>query len=433
MRFAFWSRQVGLVMCILGGAVLHGLSAQEKGLVWPQFRGPGGMGMSPEKKLPVTWGPRENVVWKVDLPGPGTSQPIVVGNRIYLTSYAGYGVPDQPRGDMEQLKLALHCLDRGSGKILWSKDIAPKLPEQATIREGHGYASSTPAADAERLYVFFGKTGLFAFDHDGKELWKADVGSGLNGWGTANSPVLFGDLVIINASVESQSLVAFDRKTGQEKWRAGGIRESWNTPVLVPVEGGKTELVVAIMGKVLGFDPNTGQQLWSCNTDIGWYMVPSLVAHEGVVYCVGGRTGGALAVRAGGRNEVTQSHRIWTGRKGSNVTSPLFHEGHLYWAHENLGIVYCAEAKTGNIVYEERLPRGGQVYASPVLADGKIYYIARNGRTFVVSAQPRFELLATNDLEERGIFNASPAVAGGQLFVRSNRALYCLGLQAGQP
>lgn len=140
----------------------------------------------------------------------------------------------------------------------------------------------------------------------------SDVGSGIHGWGSAYSPVLYKQLVIVNASVESGSLIALDRKTGREVWNVPGMRESWNTPILVPVDGGKTELVVAILGKILGLDPDTGKRLWSCDTDIGWYMVPSLVHHDGVVYCIGGRSGGGLAVKAGGRGDVIRSHRLWT-------------------------------------------------------------------------------------------------------------------------
>jgi len=253
------------------------------------------------------------------------------------------------------------------------------------------------------------------------------VGAKTSGWGTAASPILHGDLVIINASVESESLIALDKATGKEKWRAPGIKESWNTPILVKV-GDKTEIVLAIFGKVLGFDPATGDQLWSSATDIGWYMVPSIVAGDGVVYCIGGRgTGGALAVRCGGRGDVTASHRLWTLKKGSNVSSPILHGAHIYWAHENEGILYCVEAKTGEVVYEKRLERAGQFYASPVLADGKLYYTTRGGRTYVVAAEPSFDLLATNELGRVGTFNASPAVAGGQLFLRSDKTLFCIG------
>jgi outer membrane protein assembly factor BamB len=191
---------------------------------------------------------------------------------------------------------------------------------------------------------------------------------------------------------------------------------------------GQTELVVAIFGRVLGIDPATGKQLWSCATDITWYMVPSLVAHDGVVYCVGGRGGGgALAVRTGGRGDVTTTHRLWMTRKGSNVPSPVYHNGHLYWINESNAHAYCADAATGTVVYEERVGRADTVYASALLADGKVYYLDRQGRTFVVAAKPEFDLLATNDLRDGSTFNASPVALDNRLYIRSDKALYCIG------
>jgi hypothetical protein len=362
------------------------------------------------------------------LPGPGGSSPVVLGESIYVTCYSGYGVPGSPNGEVTALQRHALRLQRADGKILWKQDVPAAQPEQAKVRD-HGYASSTPLVDSERLYVFFGKSGVLAFSHDGRELWRANVGSQTHGWGSAASLVPYQDLIIVNAAVESESLVALNRHNGTEVWRAGGMKESWNTPILVPVDGGKRELVVAIAGEVLGLDPATGERLWSCATGIGWYMVPSLVNDRDVVYCIGGRTGGALAVRAGGRGEVTSSRRLWTLNKGSNVSSPLFYEGHLYWFHENLGIAYCAEASTGRLAFEERLARAGQFYASPVLADGRVYGVTREGVTFVLAAKPRFELLARNELGDRSRFDASPAVDGSRLLIRSDQFLYCLGVK----
>lgn len=421
-RYRLFVIVLGLLGVLLPGSV----SAQQLS-DWLQFRGPGGQGISADKGVPLTWSDRENIVWKIEPPGAGTSSPIIVGSRIFLTTYTGYNVPGQAGGSQDNLVLHMVCLNRDDGKVVWTKDIKPNLPEQDKIREGHGYASSTPASDGQRVYAFFGKSGAVAFDLDGKQLWRTEVGSGLNGWGSATSPVLFKNLVIVNASVESASLVALDRLTGKEVWRARGIKESWNAPILVSLPGGKTELVVAIMGKILGFDPTTGVQLWECATDIAWYMVPGLVEDKGIIYCVGGRSGGGLAVKAGGKGDVTRTHRLWTIRKGSNVTSPIFHEGHLYWMHEGLGIAFCADAKTGTLVYEQRVERADQVYASAVMADGKIYYVTRSGKTFVVAAKPEYQLLATNTLSDRSTFNASPAIAGGRLYLRSDRYLYCLG------
>jgi outer membrane protein assembly factor BamB len=414
-----WLR-VALFLAVLPAlACSKGLpAAEESSGDWPQFRGKTGMGTSAAKGLPEKWSGTESIAWKVELPGAGTSCPVTFGDRIFVACYIG-------SGGEQDIKRYVICLDR-DGNLLWKTEIETKLPEQARIREEHGYASSTPAVDSQRVYAFFGKSGVVVLDHDGRKLWQAEVGDKIHGWGTAASPVLFEDLVIVNASVESDSLVALHKKTGREAWRARGIRESWNTPVLVQTADGKTELIVAIMGKVLGFDPASGDELWSCATEIGWYMVPSLVAHEDVVYCIGGRTGGALAVRVGGRGDVTRTHRLWTGRKGSNVSSPIYHEGHLYWMHDNGGIAYCADAKTGEIIYEERLGRAGQVYASPLLADGKLYYVTRSGRTYVLAAKPKFEQLAVNDIAERGVFNAGLVESHGRLYLRSNKHLYCI-------
>lgn len=410
------------------GGAASGSSASARD--WPQFRGPSGTGASTEKGLPTTWSATENIAWKTDLPGAGTSAPIIVGDRIFVTCYSGYNVPGQAPGSQEDLKRHVVCLNRKDGKLLWDKSVESKLPEQGRIRDSHGYASSTPASDGERVYAFFGKSGVVAMDFDGKQLWHADVGDGLNGWGSAASVVLHDNLVFINASVESGSLYALDKKTGKEVWKVRGIKESWNTPVLVQTPEGKTELVVAIFGKVLGFEPSSGEELWSCATDIPWYMVPTMVADKGIVYCLGGRPGYGLAVKSGGRGDVTSSHRLWTSKKGSNVSSPVYHDGHLYWFHDNLEIAYCANAKTGEIEYEQRVSRLGGVYASPLIADGKIYQIARyDGRVYVVAAKPSgYEQLAVNDIgAERGEFNTGLVAAEGKLYLRTNRQLYCIG------
>jgi outer membrane protein assembly factor BamB len=417
--------RAGYYALVLMLAGVGSLGAAES---WMQFRGPGGQGVSSEKTLPTNWSATENIAWKTALPGAGTSSPILVGDKIYLTCYSGYNVPGQP-GEMSDLKRHLVCLNRKDGKLLWKNDIAAKLPEQERIRDDHGYASSTPASDGKAIYCFFGKSGAYAFDLSGKEIWKADLGDELNGWGSAASPVLFENLVIVNASVESSTLYALNKATGKEVWQLDNIKESWNTPVLAKTKDGKTELLVAVMGQVLGLDPKTGSQLWSCETKIPWYMVPSTVVEDGVSYWIGGRSGAAFAVRLGGEGDVSDTHRVWTGTTNSNVPSPLVHGGHMFWASDNQGIVYCAEAATGKIVYQERLPRADQFYASPILADGKIYYITRSGKTFVVAASPKFELLATNDLrsdDERGMFNACPVVADGRLLIRSDKHLYCI-------
>jgi len=249
------------------------------------------------------------------------------------------------------------------------------------------------------------------------------VGKGTNGWGSATSPILYKDLVIVNASVEGRALVALDKQTGNEVWRAKDVSESWSTPVLVRVPNKGTELVVSGSKKVLGFDPDTGKELWHANS-FNWYVCPTVVAHDGVVYALQNNV--CVAVRAGGQGDVTQSHTLWEKKFGAVVSSPVYHEGHLYWA---AGVAICLKADDGSVVYKERLqPNPGDIYASPVVADGKIYYVSRTAGTFVVEASPKFKLLAHNKLDpDTSVFNGSPAVSNSQLLLRSDRYLYCIG------
>ena len=388
---------------------------------WSQFRGPGGQGVTDEKNLPLTWSDSENLAWKTELPGGGASSPIALGDHLFVTCYSGYGTSRGNRGKMEDLKLHVVCLTK-DGNIVWDQQIQPKLPESARVRD-HGYAGPTPATDGNHLYVFFGKSGVFKFDLDGKQLWRADVGEKTHGWGCGTSPVLYENLVIVNASVESGSLVAIDKESGDQVWRAGGMKASWNTPHLVDVGAGKHELVVSVIREIRGFNPETGEQLWTCD-GIQDYVCPSIVSHEGVVYVIGGRTSRAIAVRAGGRGDVTESHRVWEAKAGANVVSPVVHDGHLYWVSDRNTIAYCVRLEDGEVMYSKRFP--DQPYASTLVGDGKLYIVTRRGGTYVLAAKPEFEQLAHNNLDDRSTFNASPIVADGRLFLRSDKFLYCI-------
>ncbi len=395
---------------------------------WTQFRGPDGLGVCREQlATPVVWSAHENIVWKANLPGPGASSPITLNDRVYVTCYSGYGVEASP-GDQKNLRRHLVCLDRRTGKQLWSKQFEPKLPEHGYQGEGsyHGYAASTPTTDGERLYLFFGKSGVHCFDLDGSLVWRTEVGDGTSGWGSGTSPVLYGNLLLVNASVESGALVALDKATGKELWRAGDVRSAWNTPLLLTAND-RRELIVSTESRLLSFDPNDGRPLWNAD-GIHRYVCPSVVAHAGVVYAIGGGHT-SLAVRCGGTGDVTESHGVWRKTKGSNVGSPVYHDGHLYWAGDEGGFVCCQNATTGETVYQQRLePRPGRIWSSPVLADGKLYIVSQHQGTFVVAARPEFELLAHNQLEDDDSrTNASPAVSNGQLLLRTDRNLYCIG------
>ena len=389
---------------------------------WRQFRGPGGLGASSETDLPTNWDDTKNLAWKTALPGYGCSSPVTLGDRIYITCYSGYGTPDG--GSIEDLRLHVMCLARGDGSIIWNKEIKPRLPESEKVRD-HGYAAPTPTTDGEHLYVFFGKSGVFKFDLEGNQLWQALVGDGTHGWGCGTSPVLWEGLVIVNASVESRSLVAINKSDGKEAWRASGMKASWNTPHLVKLANGSQELVVSVQGSILGFEPATGEQLWQCK-GIQDYVCPSVISQDGVVYAIGGRTSRCIAVKAGGRGDVTDSHRLWEARAGANVSSPVIHEGHLYWVSDRNKVAYCVRMDDGEIVYSERFK--GQPYASTIVADDKLYVVTRYSGVYVLAAQPKFEILAHNEFDrDNSGFNASPIVSGGQLFIRSNQYLYCIG------
>ncbi|MSR59988.1 MAG: serine/threonine protein kinase [Planctomycetaceae bacterium] len=413
------------LVCAVGALLLP--AATLLAADWTQFRGPGGLGTSDEQGLPLTWSATENIVWQVALPGPGASSPITVAGRVYLTSYTGYGL-EANAGEQKDLARHLVCVDRKLGKTLWTKMFEPKLPEHQYQGEGsyHGYAASTPITDGERLYLFFGKSGVLGLDLDGNELWHAYVGENVNGWGSGCSPILYGKLLIVNASIESGSLVALDKLTGAQVWRAGDIRASWNTPLLVAGKD-RTELIASIEGRILSFDPDNGKPLWNAD-GVHRYVCPSVVAHDGIVYAIGGGHT-SLAVRTGGSGDVTASHGLWRQGKGSNVGSPIYHDGHLYWFSDNGGIVCCQNAATGETVFQERLaPEAGTIWSSPVLADGKLYCVSQRNGTFVVACRPKFEQLAHNAIagdETRA--NASPAISNGQILLRTDKALYCIG------
>jgi len=403
---------------------------------WTRFRGPNGMGISDDTKLPLTWSDSKNLKWKTRLPGPGSSSPIVYGDRVFITCYSGYGIDSDNPGNQADLKRHLLCINRNNGKILWNKSLDALLPEdpyRGNIRE-HGYASSTPITDGQRIYVFFGKTGVLAFDMQGKKLWQTSVGTGSSNrkWGSAASPILYKNMVIVNASEESLTIYALDKATGKEIWKAEGdaLELAYGTPFLANLADGRKELVIAVPEEVWGLNPDTGKLKWYAEMAPNGNICPSIIGKNGIVYVFGGfRTKGSLAIRTGGKDDVTQTNVLWSSRESSYVPSPVIYNEHLYWVND-MGVAYCAEAKSGKVVYRERLSaRGGgkPFYASVVLANGKLYAVSRTSGTFVLDAKGQFKQLAQNQLEsDTGDFNASPAVSNGQIFLRSNKFFYCI-------
>lgn len=399
---------------------------------WPRFRGPTGDGVSTEASLPLGWSEKENLVWRTELPGPGSSSPIVSGDRVFLSCYSGYGVDAANAGDLAQLRRHALCLDRRDGKILWQHEVKTELPDkpfQGQYITMHGYASSTPVTDGTSVFFFFGNAGVHAFGVDGRKRWDVSVGVKAHDWGVGASPILHGDLVIVNATHESNSLLALDRRTGRTVWSVSGFPNSWNTPAMVKVDG-RDELVVSASGRLRAFDPKTGAELWSCQSIRAAELCPSVVAGAGVIYVIGSPKGEAIAVRAGGKGDVSATHVVWRAQKGSNVGSPVYRDGHLYFINDARGVAVCLEAKTGAIIYEQPIPtkRRDRWYASPMLSGDRLYCVSRTSGTFVLAAKPTFEVLAINIIAgDDSVFNASPAVSGGQIFLRSNRYAYCIG------
>lgn len=409
-------------LCCMAAATTQ---AQE----WPRFRGEQGAGTSETTGLPATWSESENIVWKLEMPGYGASSPILWGEKLFITCYTGYG-----QGGEDGEKADLHgqtlCINRHTGETIWDMSIPTFRGErqyEGFIRE-HGYSSATPATDGNHVVSFFGASGVVAYDMEGNELWRTSVGTKTHNFGSGTSPVIFGSLVIINASVESDALVALNLADGSEVWRTEDIPRSWNTPVIVqPPGGGEPELVVNMQGVLKAYNPRTGEELWRCEA-IPDYICPSVITHDGIVYAIGGRRSQCLAVRTGGRGDVTESHKLWQIDVGSNVPSPVYHEGHLYWMNHR-GLVYCVDADSGEIVTQKRTS-AGKTYASVTYADGRLYAVSRENGAFVFEATPEMPELAHNEIAgDDTIFNGSPTVADGRMYLRSDAALYCIGKQ----
>ena len=296
---------------------------------WPRFRGPNGDGISTEGPIPAKWDLATNLKWKADLPGKGSSSPIVLGDRIFVTCYSGYG--EAAGGDAAQLARHLVCVEKSSGKILWTKTVKNSAEEdryQGFITE-HGYASGTPVTDGERVFAFFGKSGVFAYDLEGNELWNVGVGTSSSNrrWGSAASLIVHGDSVIVNASEESRSIRSLDRKTGKENWKteADLLELAYGTPNIVK-NGDRELLVLAVPQEVWALNPANGKLAWFCETKLPGNVSPSINTANGMIYVTGGYPAtGSVAFKAEGKGDIT-SKITWTSRDASYVASPVLHE-----------------------------------------------------------------------------------------------------------
>ena len=398
---------------------------------WPAWRGPLGTGVCEEKNLPIQWSATNNVKWRVPLPERGNSTPVVWGERVFVT---------QPVGE----RRTLMCFHRDDGKLLWQTGVATE--EKEPTHGTNPYASGSPVTDGERVIVSFASDGLYCYDFAGKELWRrTDLGRQFHIWGAGSSPVIYGDLCFLNfGPSETTYLLAVDKKTGQTAWKQDEPSDyvhpkpgepanqgktfigSWTTPTLMNVEG-RDQLLMSWPKRLAAYEPKTGKEIWTCSgLNVLAYTAP--IYGDGIVVAMGGFNGMAMALRAGGSGDVTESRRLWHHPKTKQrIGSGVIHDGHIY-IHNDPGVAECLELKTGKLVWEERLKGAGATgvnWSSVMLAAGNCYTINQSGDCFVFKASPKFELVSVNSLREPS--NSSIVPSNGELFIRTHRALWCVG------
>lgn len=402
---------------------------------WNRFRGPNGTGISNDSSIPIEWSDSTNLVWKTELPGKGSSSPVLSSSKIFVTTYQAGSEKD---GTLNELQRSLCCIDQTTGAIDWSKSIDTVLPESPNRGMGipeHGYASNSCTTDEGFVYSFYGKSGVYCHDHQGNEIWQISVGTDLNesNWGSCSSLILFNDILIVNAAEECGALLGIDKATGKEIWRAGEkLSYSFSTPALVPISESRTDLVVAVVGEMWGLNPTNGKLMWFAKTPIGGNVTPCINVMDDLVFAFGGfQRQGSICVQAGGSGDVTESHVRWRSTTSTYVASPVIVDKKLFWAGD-AGKYFCIDALTGETIAKDRMPRAvgsaRPIYASAIAINDRIFVQTRRKGVFVLGTEGPLKILAHNVFEsDEARFNATPAVGNGRLFLRSDRYLYCVG------
>lgn len=412
---------------------------------WPQFRGPLANGVAPEANPPTEWSETKNVRWKVEVPGLGSSTPIIWNDKVFLlaaieTDRVGAGSqkpdeqPERPFGIVFPHRIhqfVVLCLDRKTGKTLWQQTATEQVPHEG-VHPDNDFASATPLTDGERLYVPFGSRGIYAFDLNGKQLWKRDLGRMQIkiSFGEGSSPALYKDLLIVPWDHEGDSfIIALDTKTGETRWKTPREEQTaWATPLVIDTVD-PPQVVTNASAKVRSYDVRTGELLWECGGQVG-NVTPSPVSNGKLVFCMSGFRGNALyALPLTERGDLTGSDKIaWSADRGTPyIPSPLLYGNRLWFTQGNEGILSCLDAETGNPLIERTRMRGiSKIYSSPVGAADRVYFTSRDGNTLVLRNGDKFEILAENKLEGEQ-FDASPSVAGNEIFIRSQKHLYCIG------
>jgi outer membrane protein assembly factor BamB len=403
---------------------------------WPQFRGSGGVAAIDGATFPLQWSADENVKWKTELPGPGSSSPIFWDDKLFVTCYTGYGIDEKNVGEAAKLGRTLLCLDRKSGKVLWKKGVPLANPEddyRGYLTE-HGYASATPVTDGKHVYTFFGKSGVHAFTMDGEKIWSKQVGDSSSNrrWGSGASPVLVGDLLIVNAADEARAIIAFDKTTGEEEWRydAKHLELAYNTPTVHTSKSGRSELVIAATNEIFALDPKTGKRLWWAESEISGNITPSVISQGEILFATGGYPRkGSFAIEGGGSGDVTDQI-LWKSKTSSSVPSSVYKDGLLFLVNTGASAIVMDSVKgetvTKRSVEAVKKRKKFSIYASTLRVGDKLLVVSRRDGAFIFEAGKEMKLLGVNTLGDDSDFNATPALAKDAIYLRSNKAVYCI-------
>ena len=428
-------------ICLLGAGVFAA--------DWTHWRGPNGNGVAPDRTLPLRWSATENVAWKTPIAGAGVSTPIVSGDRVYVTSQLGAGVRrpgNHPRlvqgsdaaaqgeraieaaGDPSKTIFVVEAFSRADGKRLWARQIEA-AGDLTPVHDKHNLATPSPVTDGTLVFAWYGTGQLAALDRSGAVVWQRHLATE-NGafdiqWGHGSSPVVHGDHVILLCDQPARSyLVALDKKTGKDAWKAdrGKGRSSYSTPLVIEGAFG-TEIIVNSTERIDSYDAKTGTFLWHAG-ETSRFAVPTPVFHNGVIYASRGyRSGPYMAIKPGGRGDVSKTHVTWSVPTGAPyVSSLLYYEGIVYMAND-VGVLTAVDAATGERVWQERTE--GVFSASPVAGGGHVFFVSENGDTVVVKAGRSPQIVGRNALGERVV--ASPAISNGRLFVRTDQHVFAIG------
>ncbi len=426
-------------------AILIAFSGAASADNWPQWRGPAGTGASVETGLPQTWSDTSNVAWRTRLGGVGVSSPIVWGDRVFVTSQVGQGASRQgPRlgqggnasaaerslasGAAGRISFVVEALHRQTGQRLWRFDL-PADGELPSVHDKHNLASPSPVTDGERVYAVFGSGQVVAIDMTGKQVWARNLGKEIApfeiNWGAGSSPIVHdGSLFLVCYYDNASYLLSLDARTGQQRWKVDRPRgtTSYTTPVIVPAASGH-ELIVNASTGIEAFDAASGRALWHFS-ETNQFPIPVAMHHDGVIYLSRGyRSGPYVAIRPGGRGDISKTHVVWRVPTGAPyISSLVYYDGLLYMAGD-VGVITAVDAKTGEAVWRQRT--SGIFTASPVAADGKIFFASESGETIVMRAGRTAEILARNTIEGRVL--ASPAISGARIFLRTDDHVIAIG------